>query len=393
MNLEICLIIQRHVAAPAAAVAPGVEVDARSARRHLKADVCDLLAVDVPDAALSGPVEAVDGPLAPDHVIWQRDVLCGVGVDLVVAGEGGLVGVLDLLPRPASQHLHVGLLHRRRRVGVTIREKGRDGAGPANRPCEHAQRHKLVVGRLGLEGRRGLELGQALGAQRHVRRRRGVAVVVALDVDIAGRVDRQHGRRAGQALAFALAVAPSLRLPHAGPRTAGEVLARRLGDGGERLVGDERRDAGVLGQVAEVEEHVVGEVARLRAVGEEAVTEGVIAVGQGLGATALALALAGCGEAWDEDGQDYECCECCEWWQGRVRGPMHGVELFGRVQTTENKEKKEKNNNNRNNAVQSMGIQFQKPFSVACETRHQDIHHLSNNQHGSRTMREIENKE
>lgn len=297
----------------------------------------------------------MDGPLAPDHVIWQRDVLCGVGVDLVVAGEGGLVGVLDLLPRAASQHLHVGLLHRSRRVGVTISEKGRDGSRPANGPGEHAQRHKLIVGRLGLEGRRGLELGQPLGSQRHVRRRRGVAVVVALDVDVAGRVDHQHGCRAGQTLAFALAVAPSLGLPHAGPLAAGEVLARRLGDGGERLVGDERRDAGVFGQVAEVEEHVVGEVARLRAVGEKAVTDGVIAVGQRLGTTALARA--GCGEAWDEDGQNYECCE---WWQWRAGGPMHGVELLGKVQTTENKERK--NKRTMKDAVQSMGIQLQKPL-------------------------------
>lgn len=55
------------------------------------------------------------------------------------------------------------------------------------------------------------------------------------------------------------------------------------------------RDAGVLGQVAEVEEQVVGGVAWLRAVGEEAVTEGVIVVWQRLRTTALALA--GCGEA------------------------------------------------------------------------------------------------
>lgn len=113
-------------------------------------------------------------------------------------------------------------------------------------------------------------------------------------------------------------------MPDTRPFVTRKVLARRTGDRGQGLVGDDCWDAGVLGQVPKVEEHVIGEVAGLRAIGEEAVTDRVT-VCQRLGTTILALA--GGGDAWHEDGY-YEWCEGREWRPMHIAEPLEAYNLL-----------------------------------------------------------------
>lgn len=115
--------------------------------------------------------------------------MSGIWIHLPVTAEGGLVRELDLFPWTASQDFKVCFLHAGRRGGISICEHGCYGSGAASCSGEHAQGHELVVRRLCLEGRRGLEFGKTLSPQCHVRLRCGLVVAVLLDVHVGWRVD------------------------------------------------------------------------------------------------------------------------------------------------------------------------------------------------------------
>lgn len=252
-----------HDLGPAAAVGPDVEEEGGRVLRYLIRVLVHHAAVDVPGAHAGAPVVPVRPPRRPRR---DRDLVRRVGPRDAARGRR-LVRVVRLVRVLAREDLEVGLLD----VGVgsaaAVREHGGDGAGGAARARVHAHRQVLVVGRERLDLGRLLEVAVggrvAVRAHGHVGARGGPRVGVGGDVDVVLGV-RVPDRRVGPV------ADPGLDRPGVGEGGRVEVRVRHAGLGRERPVLDGRRDPRAR-DAAEVEELVVHQVLRRRAVRQVAV--------------------------------------------------------------------------------------------------------------------------
>lgn len=110
LDLHVGPGVGRHIAAPAAAVAPAVKDDKGRVPGRLERDGRHELPVDVPRARPGRPVEAVVGPVAPAPARGQGSIARRLG-DGAGAAPGGLVGVLDVSWWVEGADLEVCLLH------------------------------------------------------------------------------------------------------------------------------------------------------------------------------------------------------------------------------------------------------------------------------------------
>lgn len=97
----------------------------------MELDAGYLFAVDVPDTALWGPVEAVDGPVSPENVAGHTGVPGRFGDVAVAVVVGWLIGVLDLVARISGQDFKIGFLDLVEIGTVFAGKHGCDCAGAA----------------------------------------------------------------------------------------------------------------------------------------------------------------------------------------------------------------------------------------------------------------------
>ena len=164
-----------------------------------------------------------------------------------------------------------------------VGEHGGDGAGGALGAREHPDGEELVARGAAFEFGRGLEAVVADGAHGH----EGVGVVaavgVALEEDVVGGVDHFDGGvvDVGVVELEEVGVVPVLDGPGVGPLARAEVGAGGFGALVLLPLGDGLRDVDILGEGAEVEELVVGEVVGSCGVGHVAAAVGVSRKGVG----------------------------------------------------------------------------------------------------------------
>jgi len=91
LNLQICLIIKRHVSSPTASITPHVEYQPRRISRNLKRILGYHLIIHIPGSRIEQPVHSVDMPLCPILLPGQSFVLRSFRNRLVVLVRG-LIG-------------------------------------------------------------------------------------------------------------------------------------------------------------------------------------------------------------------------------------------------------------------------------------------------------------